>query len=145
MAEGGHYPPLKNRIKRARSATPCSSSLSDSSSGRSGQYKMWNDVNMVKAITLVEQGMSIRCAAEKCGVPRSTLHDREIQQGTKSGPDPYLTMEEEEELSSFLVKCAKIGYPHTQRQVLSLVQQIMEHKGITVTVTNGRDSVVDKT
>ena len=83
-----NYPPLKNRIKKAHSATPCSSSLSDSSSGRSGQYKMWNETNMVKAVTLVEQGTSVRCVAEKCGVPRSTLHDRvsgKIQQGTKSG------------------------------------------------------------
>ena len=134
------YPPVKDRIRRARSATSCSSNLSDSSSGRSGQYRMWNDVNMVKAITLVEQGTSIRCAAEKCGVPRSTLHDRvtgKIQQGTKPGPDPYLTMEEEEELASFLVKCARIGYPHTRKQVLSLVQQILEHKGMTVSVTSG--------
>ena len=139
MAES-NYPPLKDRIKRTRSAAPCSPSHSDSSSGRSGQYKMWNEVNMVKALTLVDQGASIRCAAEKCGVPRSTLHDRvsgKIQQGKKSGPDPYLTMEEEEELANFLVKCAKIGYPHTQRQVLSLVQQILEHKGITVSVTSG--------
>ena len=139
MAES-NYPPLKDRIKRTRSAAPCSPSHSDSSSGRSGQYKMWNEVNMVKALTLVDQGASIRCAAEKCGVPRSTLHDRvsgKIQQGKKSGSDPYLTMEEEEELASFLVKCAKIGYPHTQRQVLSLVQQILEHKGITVSVTSG--------
>ena len=78
---------------------------------------MWNDVNMMKAITLVEQGTSIRYAAEKCGVPKSTLHDRvsgKIQQGKKSGPDSYLMMEGEEKLASFVVKCAKIGYPHTQ-------------------------------
>ena len=134
------YPPLKDRIKRARSATPCSSSLSDSSSGRSGQYKMWNDVNMETAMTLVDQGTSYRSAALKCGVPRSTLHDRvsgKIQHGRKPGPDPYLTIEEEEELASFLVKCAKIGYPHTQKQVLSLVQQMLEHKGITASVTSG--------
>ena len=139
MAES-NYPPLKDRIKRTRSAAPCSPSHSDSSSGRSGQYKMWNEVNMVKALTLVDQVASIRCAAEKCGVPRSTLHDRvsgKIQQGKKSGPDPYLTMEEEEELTNFLVKCAKIGYPHTQRQVLSLVQQILEHRGVTVSATSG--------
>lgn len=100
---------------------------------------MWDDVNMVKAITLVEQGTSVRSASERCGVPRSTLHDRvagNVQQGTKPGPDLYLIIEEEE-LASFLIKCARIGYPHTQRQVLSLIQQILEHKGITVTVTNG--------
>ena len=101
------YPPLKDRIRRARSTTPCSSSLSDSSSGRSGQYKAWNSINMERALTLVDQGTSVRCVAEKCGVPKSTLHDRisgKVQQGTNSGPDPYLTVEEEEELASFLIK-----------------------------------------
>ena len=136
---GCRYPPLKDRIRRARSTTPCSS-LSDSSSGRSGHYKAWNKVNMEKALTLVEEGTSVRCAAEKCGVPKSTLHDRvsgKVQHGTRSGPDPYLTVEEEEELASFLIKCASIGYPHTRKHVLSLVQEILQHKGMTVSVTNG--------
>ena len=31
----------------------------------------------------------------------------------------------------------KIGCPHTQKQVLSLVQQMIDHKGIETTVTSG--------
>ena len=33
--------------------------------------------------------------------------------------------------------CAKIGYPHTRQQVLSIVQEIVHSKGIEVNVTNG--------
>lgn len=42
----------------------------------------------------------------------------------KLGPKPYLSVAEEEELVSFLLKCATIGYPHTQ-QVIAIVQQIV--------------------
>ena len=48
-----------------------------------------------------------------------------------------LTAEEEEELASFLVQTARIGYPHTRKQVFSLVQQILDDKGIQTTITNG--------
>ena len=132
------YPPLKDRIARARPTTQLSSSES-SSSGRSGKYIAWDDLNMEIAITLCEDGTSVRHAAKLCGVPKSTLYDRvsgKVQHRTRSGPNPYLTVEEEE-LASFLCKCVKIGYPHTQKQVLSLVQQMIDHKGIDSTVTSG--------
>ena len=41
-----------------------------------------------------------------------------------SRPNPYLTVEKE-----LLAFCVKIGYPHTQKQVLSLVQQMIDHQG----------------
>ena len=69
-----------------------------------------------------------------------TLHDHvsgKIALGAKSGPDPYLSFEKEEELASFLVQTAEIGYPHTKRQVLALVQQIINKKGIDANVSNG--------
>ena len=61
------------------------------------------------------------------GVPWSTLHDHvsgKVEHGAKPGHDAYLSLEEEEELVSFLVKCAQIGYPHTQKQVMDLFQEI---------------------
>ena len=73
-------------------------------------------------------------------VPKSTLHNKVTGKtgfNVRSGPDPYLTFEEEEELSSFLIQTSKIGYPHTKNQVLTLVQQILDSKGIQTTVTNG--------
>ena len=136
---GSHFPSLKDRIVRASSVTSRNTSDS-SSSGRSGQYKLWDDINMDKAIALCDNGSSVRHAAELCGVPKSTLYDRmsgKVKQGAKPGPDPYLTVEEEEELASFLCKCAKIGYPHTQKQVLGLVQVMLNNKGIQASVTNG--------
>ena len=72
---------------------------------------------MQKATVAVEQvGNSIHHAAEKYGIPHSTLHDdvsRKIEHEAKPGHGAYRSLEEEEELVSFLLKCAKIGYPHT--------------------------------
>ena len=73
---------------------------------------------MSEAVADVEKGMSIRCASEKYNIPRSTLHDHvsgKVKFGAKPGRKPYLSIDEEEELVSFLVECAKIGYPHTRK------------------------------
>lgn len=45
--------------------------------------------------------------------------------GARSGPDLYMSIEEEVELSYFLIQVAKIGYPHTKKQVLALVQRML--------------------
>ena len=73
------------------------------------------------------------------GIPRSTLHDHVSGRVThsKPGPEPYLSLEEEEELANFLLKCARIGYPKTRQQVLALVQDIVSCRRPEVLVTNG--------
>ena len=53
------------------------------------------------------------------------------------GPDSYLDLEEEEELASFLIRSAEVGYPHTKKQTFVLVQQMLDKKGIDANVTNG--------
>ena len=53
---------------------------------------------MQKAAVAVDDGMSLRKAAEIFQVPKSTLCDRvtgKVKFGATSGPDPYLTNEEE--------------------------------------------------
>ena len=37
----------------------------------------------------------------------------------------------------FLIKTAKIGFPHTKKQTLALVQQIVDSRGISTTLSNG--------
>jgi len=49
----------------------------------------------------------------------------------------YLTDEEEQELASFLTEVAKIGYPRTKKEVLTIVQQIVNSTGIAADVTKG--------
>ena len=100
---------------------------------------MWDDIPLQTAVAAVDKGMPYRQAAEMYGVPKSTVHDHlsgKIALGARPGPDPYLSIEEEEELASFLIETAKIGYPHTKRQVLAVVQEMVDAK-ISTTVSNG--------
>ena len=95
---------------------------------------------MEEAVAAIEKGMPVRRAAEMYSVPKSTFHDRisgRVKNGAKPGPPQYLTTGEEEELASFLLEASRIGYPHTKKQVLAIVQQIVEDKGITANVTEG--------
>ena len=71
-------------------------------------------------------------------VPKSTSDciTGKVQHGHKPGPNAYLSIEEEE-LASFLIGCACIGYAHSLSQVIALVQQVITAKGINSIVTHG--------
>lgn len=56
---------------------------------------------------------------------------------SKPGRKPYLSIKEEEELFSFQLKCAKIEYAHTRKEVLEIAQHIVESKGGHTVVTGG--------
>ena len=75
-----------------------------------GSYHTWNESEAKS------RGYTYRRAAAMYEIPTSTLFDH---MGAQPGPKPYLNTEEEEELASFLVQTAKIGYPHTKCQLFS--------------------------
>ena len=108
--------------------------------GRPQEYKIWNPDHPRRAYEAVTKGkLSVCRAAEQYGVPRSTLLDQvsgKVQLGAHSGPPRYLTDQEESELISFLINCAKAGYARTRLQVLALVQRVVREKGMDVCVTN---------
>ena len=95
---------------------------------------------MEKAVKAVHTGdLTLRKASLMYNVPRSTLHDRvsgRIAMDSRPGRQPFLTMEEEEELVSFLLKCATIGYAHTRKEVLILMRRIVDSKGLDHSVTD---------
>ena len=86
----------------------------------------------------VEDGMSLRKTSEIYQVPMSTLHDR-VTGKVIFGPSSYsyLSSEEEEELLNFLLKCSDIGYCRSRKQVIAIVHQIVDEKGIQAVVSNG--------
>ena len=102
------------------------------SSARPASYKSWSQESLDAALAAIEvEGISVRRAALLHGIPHSTLQDHSsgrISRFAKPGPKPYLSVGEEEELVSFLVKCGQIGYPHTRQQVIAIVQQVVESK-----------------
>ena len=71
---------------------------------------------------------------------RTTLQDRvsgRVLHGAHSGPQRYLTDEEEEELVRFIFRCTEIGYSRTRTEILATVQMICERKGLNVQVSSG--------
>ena len=131
------HPPLKSRIVvTSNNGIPNPSEKSDM---RPTSYKGWDMDAMQQAVAEVEKGMSQRQAAECYKVPRSTLRDYisgRSSLSSRSGK-PILSEEEENELATFLVEVAKIGFPHTRLQVISKVQEIVESKGKNTVVTHG--------
>ena len=108
---------------------------------RPSTLKKWKDDNMLAAMQAVRSG---QCGANKAArlhnVPPTTLKDRlsgRVKHGDKPGPDPYLTEAEEEELSTFLMNCSKIGYGKTRREVFGIVQRTIKKKGRSVENFNG--------
>ena len=87
---------------------------------------------MTEAMEAVKNGeMGINRAAEEYNVPRTTLKDRlagRVKHGSKSGPDPYLTSSEEDELVSFLINACKMGQGKTKREVIDVVRRTVKKK-----------------
>ena len=76
---------------------------------------------------VIDEGKSIRCAAVEYNVPKSTLGDRvsgHIIHGATIGKPRYLSDEEEELLVRFLLKCASIGYSHSRKEFIGIVQNV---------------------
>ena len=111
--------------------------------GRPSKFKLWTEEAMKKAYnSVMAGGESVRKAAEKYGVPKSTLQDRlsgRTAFGARSGPPRYLSDDEEEELVQFLMRSARIGYAKSKKQLLALVDAILMRKWETeeVHITKG--------
>jgi len=130
-------PSLQDRVFRSH----ISIHVSAPTTLQRGTYKPWTESQMDRALqSVVAEGMSIRRAAAEHNVPKSSLADRvsgRTLPGTKSGPPPYLNASEEQELVQFLTRSAAIGYGKSRKEVIALVQCIVDSKGIPRTVSNG--------
>ena len=82
----------------------------------------------------------MRRTAEMYCVPKSTLQDRissRVVFGTKSGPESYLTKEEEEQLVDFIQRCSDIDYSRMKMQIIKIVQQVVNENGKDAKVSFG--------
>ena len=129
-----HHAPLKQRIVSSRrEPLKCVSNIRET-------YKQWNEDSMKKAIEAVGKDESIRATAIMYNVPRSTLSNYtagNLKIGSGRSGGAYLTVEEEHELVAFILKCASLGFPKTRKDVLAIVQNILDSKGSTIIVSNG--------
>ena len=98
---------------------------------RQGRYKAWDSEKLERAVKAVCcDGATIRQAAEAYGIPKSTLGDRISGKILGGGTNSrYLTDDEEQELVSFIIGCATIGYAKTVKEILAVVQRILAARG----------------
>ena len=99
---------------------------------RPEKYRKWSEESMTGAMKAVADGLlGINKAADEFGIPRSTLKDRlsgKVVHGARSGPSPYLSSVEEDELVKFLLTCTDIGLPKTRMEVIGLVRKAVIKK-----------------
>ena len=138
------YPLLIDRVVKTSStglAVADPQSAASSTLVCRGEYKQWTERQMGLAMNaVVKDGLSVRRAAEEFGVPKSTLGDRisgRVLPGAVSGPGKYLTDQEEEELTCFLLRCASIGYPRSRLEVIAIVQRLCDQRGLNKVVSHG--------
>ena len=109
--------------KKSSSRKHCSSAPPTLESPR--KRLKWKSESMIKAMDAVSKGSSIKGAAEKYGVPRTTLQDcvsGYVQHGKKPDPHPYLNKEEEEDLVKFVEVVADVGFGKTRKQIKAMVE-----------------------
>ena len=96
---------------------------------------------MIRAMEAVKSGvMGTNQAAREFDVPATTLKDRlpgRVKHGSKPGPAPYLTEEEERELAEFFIQVARLGYGKTKQEVLDILRKTLEKKKVNTSKFNG--------
>ena len=113
--------PLRERVVKSSSVSS-STGVSQFLPLRPIRYKGWSHESMKAAMkAVIDDGMSIRDAAEQYGVPRSTLGDRisgRVLPGATSGPRTFLTSDEEEDClsSAALLRLGTVA--HAKRSLL---------------------------
>ena len=135
------HPPLKERVFFLPDKAPVPRSCIVHVPDKPLSCKLWSEERTEKAVEAVNcNGVSVRRAAADYNIPKSTLYDRlsgKVLPGSVCGAPKYLTHSEEEELESFLIRCAQIGFAKTRSEVLVLVEKLMQSRGTTKTVTSG--------
>ena len=105
------------------------------------QRKQWTEARMERAIqSITLNGISVRRAAADYNIPKSTIYDRlsgKVIPGAVCGAPRYLTDKGEEELESFLIGCAQIGFGKTRSDVILLVQKLLQSRGMQKDVSSG--------
>ena len=85
-------------------------------------------IQWICAMEAVQSGrMGINQAARAHSILTITLKDRLAgrgKHGKNSGPEPYLTPQEEEEFVEFLKKCSKVVVYEKKEEVFSIVERV---------------------
>jgi len=76
----------------------------------------------------INDGLSKKAAAQKYGIPRSTLQHRLKNPNMKitCGPATVLTQDEEDLLQTWIIDSCRKGFPRRKEDLLNSVQKFLE-------------------
>ena len=102
--------------------------------------KNWSDEEIIKALTAIRAGKSIRQTSLQTGIPKSTLQakitgNRPI--GKKTGPSSILKADEETSLVTWIMHRSKLGFPITRTQLINSVAHLIKQLNRKNPFTNG--------
>lgn len=92
-------------------------------------HKKYTEQDLQSAFHAIENGMSQRKAAEQFKVPRATLHFRasnKFKEKTTPGPNPILSLEEEDRLKKWIITCQNKGFPVRVEDVQDSVKGFLD-------------------
>jgi transposase len=98
-----------------------------------GEYSKHTEETFNNAISAVKNGMSLRKAAEKFQIPKSTLSNKmtgKTAVGAWSGRKPYLKREVENELVDKVKKASSMGFGTSRRQFLLKVGTLCQKTSV---------------
>lgn len=106
---------------------------------RKGGKNQWTTAQLQAAVKAVEAGESVRGAAAKFGIPKSTLHDHAKGKSTKrfGGPSTVLTPAEEKEVVTVCAVLQEVGFPLTKSTLSMALKDYIEAKGRANPFTDG--------
>lgn len=62
-----------------------------------------------------------------------------MKHSANPSPIPYLASDEEDELATFLIRVSEMGSEKTKREVIVIVQYVLEKKGRYTDLFNGEE------
>ena len=86
-------------------------------------------------------GLTLRQAAERFEVPKSTLHEKLNKKSSlelKKGPPPILSWEIEAKIVDWVIECQDNGFPIDKTRLLDCVQQYVKSEKLKTPFKNGR-------
>ena len=99
----------------------------------------WAFEDLDKAVGEIQEGLlSVREAAAKYSVPKSTIHDHaclKVKQGSPLGPEPVLR----EELVKWVIKMVEIGYGQCKQVYMYRMLDKNGRLNLFTNILSGRD------
>eukprot|EP00794_Sanderia_malayensis_P012695 gene12695-13997_t len=119
----------KRKLESDEWGETCSSLMSEK---KKGPRAPWTSQDMVSAMLLVKQGMSITKAAQSLNIPRTTLRDRvtgKVKNVIKIGPQGT-PGHNEKSLASYYKMMSKQGYGKTKEMILDMASKLLLISGM---------------